>query len=51
MEVQSSGFTTEIEDYEVSLEAVSSLELTIRPELNKSDSVATLASWRVCGRG
>jgi hypothetical protein len=45
------GSTVEIEDYAVSLEAVSALELTIRPDLDPGDSVATLASWRVGGLG
>jgi len=41
------GSTTEIEHYVVELEAVSVLELTIRPDLGESNAVATLASWRL----
>ncbi len=45
------GSTIEIEDYSVSLEAVSALELAIRPDIGSGDSAATLASWRVGGLG
>ena len=45
-----SGSTTELEDHMVNLEHVSALELAIRPDIGRSDAVATLASWRV-GRG
>ncbi|HYZ86643.1 MAG TPA: hypothetical protein VE621_19670 [Bryobacteraceae bacterium] len=38
---------TEIEDYVVDLDAVSVLELAIRPDLHRPEAVATLASWRV----
>jgi uncharacterized protein (DUF736 family) len=41
------GATTETEDYVVDLDAVSALELSIRPDLRRQDAVATLASWRV----
>ena len=41
------GSTTEIEHYMVDLDAVSVLELTIRPDLHRQDAVATLASWRL----
>jgi hypothetical protein len=41
------GATTETEDYAVDLDTVSVLELSIRPDLNSQNSVATLASWRV----
>ena len=41
------GSTTEIEDYVVDLDAVSVLELAIRPDLSRRDAVATLASWRL----
>jgi hypothetical protein len=41
------GSTTEIEDYVVDLDAVSVLELAIRPDLHRPEAVATLASWRV----
>ena len=39
--------TTEIEQYVVDLDAVLVLELSIRPDLNRQEAVATLASWRV----
>ena len=41
------GSTTELEDYMVSLEAVSVLELTIRPNTGSNSATATLAAWRV----
>jgi hypothetical protein len=41
------GSTTEFEDYAVSLENVSALELWIQPDINRADQVATLDSWRV----
>lgn len=41
------GSTTEIELYLVHLDAVSVLELAIRPDLRRQEAVATLASWRV----
>ena len=41
------GSTTEIEDYAVSLDAASVLELAIVPDLRRREAVATLASWRV----
>src|SRR4030095_14349818 len=41
------GSTTEIEHYLVDLDAVSALELAIRPDLHRPEAVATLASWRV----
>ena len=41
------GSTMEIEDYAIDLEAVSVLELAIRPDLNRREAVATLASWRL----
>jgi len=37
----------EIEHCVVDLEAVSVLELAIRPDLHRPEAVATLASWRV----
>jgi len=39
------GSTIEVEDYRVELDAVSVLELTIRPELNRGEALATLAEW------
>jgi hypothetical protein len=41
------GSTTEIEHYVVDLDAVSVLELAIRPDMHRLQAVATLASWRV----
>lgn len=41
------GSTTEIEHYVVDLDAVSVLELAIRPDLHRPEAVATLASWRL----
>ena len=40
------GSTVEFEDYHVDLEAVSALELTIRPALD-GDAVASLDCWRI----
>ena len=39
--------TREIEDYAVSLEEVSALELAIQPDISRNDGIATLAEWRV----
>jgi hypothetical protein len=41
------GSTTETENYVVDLDAVSVLELAIRPDLHRLEAIATLASWRV----
>lgn len=41
------GSTQEIENYEVSLENVSALELVIKPDLQYDEARATLTSWRV----
>ena len=41
------GSTTEVERYVVDLDAVSVLELAIRPDLHRPEAVATRASWRV----
>jgi hypothetical protein len=41
------GATSEIEDYQVNLDSVSILELTLRPDLTADTAFATLASWRV----
>ncbi len=41
------GSTSEVEDYEVSLEDVSVLELEIRPDLTRGEAPAALAMWRV----
>jgi hypothetical protein len=41
------GSTTEMEQYAVNLDAVSVLELAIRPDLHRPEAVASLALWRV----
>ena len=41
------GATTEIEHYVVDLDAVSVLELAIRPDLRRPEAVASLASLRL----
>jgi hypothetical protein len=41
------GSTSELEDYEVHLDDVSTMELTIRPDLTHNDALATLAAWRL----
>ncbi len=42
-----SGSTSEVENYNVNLEHVVVLELSIRPDLNEGIGRATLVSWRV----
>jgi hypothetical protein len=41
------GSTSEVEHYDVNLDRVSVLELSIRPDLNSGTGRATLVSWRV----
>ena len=41
------GSTSELEDYEVNLDAVCALELVIRPDVTHNEALATLAAWRV----
>ena len=41
------GSTSETEHYDVNLERVAVLELSIRPDLNNGAGRATLVSWRV----
>ena len=41
------GSISEVEDYEVCLDAASALELAIRPDLVRGDALATLAEWRI----
>jgi hypothetical protein len=41
------GSTSEVEDFEVLLDAVSTLELAIRPDLGREDTPATLAELRI----
>jgi hypothetical protein len=43
------GSSSEIEDYEVSLDSVAVLELAITPDLTSREAVATLAKFRVAG--
>jgi hypothetical protein len=39
--------TEEFEDYRVNLNEVSTLELTIQPEITAGNAIATLAAWRI----
>ena len=41
------GSKIELEDYQVHLQAVSILELTIDPDLGAGEAVATLSEWRL----
>jgi hypothetical protein len=41
------GSTSELEDYEVNLDAVSVLELVIKPDLTHNEAPATLVAWRL----
>jgi hypothetical protein len=41
------GSTSEVEDYQVSLENLSVLELAIKPDLNRHEMAATLAMLRL----
>jgi hypothetical protein len=41
------GSTSEIEDYEVNLDGVFTVELVIKPDLTHNEALATLAAWRV----
>jgi hypothetical protein len=41
------GSTMEIEDYQVSLNGVSVLELALKPDLTPDNAVASLVRWRV----
>lgn len=41
------GSTSELEDYEVNLDGVSTVELVIKPDLTYNEALATLAAWRV----
>ncbi len=41
------GSTSEIEDYEVNLDGVSTVELVIKPDLTYNEALASLAAWRV----
>jgi hypothetical protein len=41
------GSTSEVEHYDVNLERVAVLELSIRPDMNNETRRATLVSWRV----
>ena len=42
-----SASTEEFEDYHLNLNGVSTLELTIQPEITAGNAVATLASWQM----
>ena len=41
------GSTSQVEDYQLALQAVSLLELTITPDISGGSAVASLAQWRV----
>src|ERR1700687_4150616 len=41
------GSTSEAEDYQVSLDDVSVLELAIKPDISRHEASATLAMWRL----
>ena len=41
------GSTSEVEDYQVNLDNVAALELTINPDLSRRRIMASLAMWRV----
>jgi hypothetical protein len=41
------GSTSEVEDYQVNLDNVSVLELTLKPDLTPANACATLVSWRM----
>jgi hypothetical protein len=41
------GSTSEVENHDVCLDGVSSLELAIRPDLGREDAPATLCEWRI----
>ena len=41
------GSTSEVEDLQVDLQNVSALELTIKPDVARGDTFATLAEWRL----
>ena len=41
------GSTTEVEDYQISLDGVVVLELAIQPHLERGDGRAALAEWRI----
>lgn len=43
------GSTVELEEYPVSLKAVSVLELEIQPDVGRGTAIATLTSWRLRG--
>jgi hypothetical protein len=45
------GAASEIENYQVNLEAVAVLELAIQPDISSNDGLATLSSWLVWGAG
>jgi hypothetical protein len=41
------GSTSEIEDYRVNLDRVSTLQLTLKPDLTPADAIASIAAWRL----
>ena len=41
------GSTSEVEDYRVDLDGVSTIELTLKPDLRPDHGLASLAAWRL----
>ena len=41
------GSTSEIEDYKVNLDGVSTLQLTLKPDLEPANAIASEAAWRI----
>lgn len=41
------GSTSELEEYQPSLDGVAVLEMTIQPDIERGDARATLAEWRI----
>jgi hypothetical protein len=41
------GSTCEIEDYQVNLDRISALELSIKADMARGEARATLAEWRI----
>ncbi len=42
-----SGSTIQTEDYRVDLKNVSVIEVTIDPDMNRGDTIASIADWRI----
>ena len=41
------GSTSEIEDYKINLDSVSTLQLALKPDLTPVNAIASLAAWRI----